>query len=448
MVGIIAMITSVYYQNLAEKNVKESFGDLVTRLVSDHQDYRDINIDNISALDGWVEILDEDKNIIYTLGRKRDQMRSYTDSELFKHTNPLDHNYEYYYSITPFLYNNGQHYCLVKIPNNKIEFMPSVINSPLNYFKVALMTLLQAGGLFLILYGLNIFLYSRRNAKKIAKPLTQITEGLVKMKKGKLHTRINFQAEYEYEQIKNAFNYMAETLEKTEKQKVQIEESKNKMLAGLSHDLKTPITTIQGYSKALHEGLINDEEQVKRYLKFIHDKSIRVTALIEDLFMLSKLDNPNYQVNLEELDIGEFVREMIVEHYEQFEEKNMELYIDIPNRKIMYPCDRTLLYRAISNILGNAIKYNPNKTHIYVRIRQKQDMIEIEIGDNGIGILVEVAEYIFEPFVRGDKSRKDDGGTGLGLAISKKMIELQNGKLNLNTKPERGKTLFTITFYL
>ncbi|WP_238533138.1 sensor histidine kinase [Bacillus methanolicus] len=236
----------------------------------------------------------------------------------------------------------------------------------------------------------------------------------------------------------------AEELEIKNQEKTLIEESKKRMLADISHDLKTPMTTIQGYSKALYEGIVDDQEQAKKYIKYIYDKSMRVTTLIDELFMFSKLDSPDYPINREEKDICEFYREVIVGYYDLFAEKEMQLSIDIPTDKILYPFDQKLLYRAISNILENTIKYNPEKTIVFIRLRKLKDYLTIEIGDNGIGIRDEIANNLFEPFVRGDKSRINDGGSGLGLAITKKIVELHLGKLYLDTKPIRGKTNFII----
>jgi len=237
---------------------------------------------------------------------------------------------------------------------------------------------------------------------------------------------------------------VAEELRLKNIEKEQLEESKKKMLADLSHDLKTPMTTIQGYSKALYDGLVEDEEQQRRYLHFIHDKSIRVTALIDELFTFSKLDNPDSQITKQEKDICEFIREVVVEYYELFAEKEMELAITIPSEKLLYRFDQKLLYRAISNILENTIKYNPKQTQVFISLKEVHDTITIEIGDDGNGINEDIAQTLFDPFVRGDKSRVNDGGSGLGLAITKKIVEKHNGKVYVDTKPKRGKTNFII----
>jgi len=247
-----------------------------------------------------------------------------------------------------------------------------------------------------------------------------------------------------YKELSEHFARIAEELRLKNLEMKELEESKKRMLADLSHDLKTPMTTIQGYSKALYDGLVQDEEQKRRYLKFIHDKSIRVNALIDELFMFSKLDNPDSKIQKQERDLCEFLREVILESYELFDEKEMELFVEIPTTKIWYHFDQKLLYRAITNILENTVKYNPKRTRVFISLKELENKVVIEIGDNGIGIDEELAKILFDPFVRGDKSRIDDGGSGLGLAITKKIIEKHDGIVYVDTKPVKGKTNFII----
>ncbi|MDR7075864.1 signal transduction histidine kinase [Neobacillus niacini] len=251
-------------------------------------------------------------------------------------------------------------------------------------------------------------------------------------------------ASQRYKELNEELKRVAEELRKKSLEKEQLEESKKRMLADLSHDLKTPMTTIQGYSKALYEGIVEDEEQTKRYLNYIYNKSIRVTALIDELFIFSKLDNPDSQINKQEKDLCEFLREVIVEYYELFAGKEMELDIHIPAKQIVYRFDQKLLYRAISNLLENTIKYNPEQTMVFISLKESMEHITMEIGDDGTGISEDIAQTLFEPFVRGDKNRVNDSGSGLGLAITKKIIEKHDGKVYVDTKPSRGKTNFIV----
>ena len=159
-------------------------------------------------------------------------------------------------------------------------------------------------------------------------------------------------ASLRYKELNEDLKRIAEELRIKNQEKEQLEESKKRMLADLSHDLKTPMTTIQGYSKVLYDGFVQEEEQTKRYLKYIYEKSLRVTTLIDELFMFSKLDTPDSQINKEERDICEFLREVIVEYYELFSDKEMELHIQIPSIKILISFDSKALLSGYFQSFG------------------------------------------------------------------------------------------------
>lgn len=215
------------------------------------------------------------------------------------------------------------------------------------------------------------------------------------------------------------------------------------MLVHISHDLKTPITTIQSYVEALQLGLIKEEARKQQALHTIHTKARLVTELIEGVFELSKLESPDYPFPTDTLDICGFIREIAAEYYSLFEEKQFNFQFEIPFQKIYVLFNYTLLYRAVSNVLSNALKYNPEGTNILISLIEDTQKIHINIIDDGIGIPYAVKEKVFEAFFRGDQSRKSDEGTGLGLTISKHIVEKHGGQIYLHT--DEGKTRFQIT---
>lgn len=136
------------------------------------------------------------------------------------------------------------------------------------------------------------------------------------------------------------------------------------MLVHISHNLKTPITTIQGYANALQLGMIEDEAKKQRTINLIHDKTKLVAELIDDVFELSKLESPDYPIVKEASDFAEFVREMAVEYYDLFEERRFVFECDIPAQDVIVLINGKLLYRAVSNLLANALKYNTPGTQV------------------------------------------------------------------------------------
>ncbi|MGE7953488.1 sensor histidine kinase [Lysinibacillus xylanilyticus] len=306
------------------------------------------------------------------------------------------------------------------------------------FYKMLLQTLL----LFLSLLTVAVYIFGKWTSSRLTTPLRSIADGIRDIARGQYNKRLNLKASYELAQIQDDFNVMAKQLERMEKEKKRLEENKQRMLVDLSHDLKTPMTTIRGYIEAMELGLINEEERRQRILRLISDKAELVSELIDDIFELSKLDSPNYPFNVQIADIAEFTREIAAEYYEVFAEKNFIFQFEIPKGEINFSFNYTWLYRAVSNILSNAIKYNPPGTTVRLKLFTTEKGVEIHIQDDGVGIPLAIKENIFEAFVRRDRSRKSDGGTGLGLAIAKQVIEKHGGNITLTTNGETSFVLF------
>lgn len=305
-------------------------------------------------------------------------------------------------------------------------------------------TLLVVALIFVMLFGINVYLYSRFTAIKITNPLSAIADGIRSIAGGRYHERLSFEASFELAQIQASFNEMAAKLEQAEADNKRLQESKQRMLVNLSHDVKTPITTIQGYAKALQLGMIEDAATEQRILNLIYTKSQLVAEFMDEVFELSKLESPDYPFSKEACDLAEFIREIAVEYYERYEEKQFSLDCSIPQGELAVQINRNLLYRAMANLLDNALKYNPPKTRVYLRVFEEGDAARIEVADNGVGIPEPLRERIFLAFVRGDAARTSDGGTGLGLTVAKHAVEKHGGRLTLEETMGDERTRFVL----
>lgn len=437
---LISAFTSFQISSSAEngKLPKLTAADIVNR------DYKNMNISDIKKLKGWVEIVDENMKVIYIAGDKKDDYYSYSQQDIINVLN-MDSHSRYLGMLQEFESMDGKKlYCLVKYPSDIFTLQLDLKKSPYQTGSIIYNNLIIGGVLFIILSVINLLLFSKWTSSKINMPLMHLTEGISKMTSGDYNTKIEFEAGKEFSIIRDSFNYMVERVKGAQEEKVKVEQDKVRMLVDLSHDIKTPISTVQAFSKALYEGLINDEEKKKRYYYTIYIKGKRVSELIDELFEFVKLESADYKLTLAKVDFCEFVRKIIAEFYDQLEENKFELDIRIPESEIVIDFDEKLMGRAISNILYNAIKYNPQGTKLRIEIKESDDAVILEIGDNGTGIPDHIKNIIFNAFVRGDEARKSDGGTGLGLAIAKKIIEKHNGRLELYTNKEHEKTVFCI----
>lgn len=345
----------------------------------------------------------------------------------------------YFYSLTTVNAQSESEWLLLKLPREAITI---TINSDpfVAYFNHSLSYYVFLGvGMILLL----IIVYSYWVARRIRKPLRIITLGLKQMIQGNYDTRIALYAEKEFSQIGETFNYMADVIEKTTKEKRQAEESKKRMMVDLSHDLKTPITSIQGFAQALVEGRGEDEERQKRYLSYIYNKSSQVTKLIQNMLELLKIDSPDFLLRMERQELGEFIREIIADTYGEIEQKNFVLHLNVPEEDVFLNFDAELLSSVVHNLISNALIYNPPGTHLRVEVIPLEKEVTIEIADTGVGIPEELWSTMFDPFVRGDKARTASGGTGLGLSIAMKNTEKMGGTLHLSRR-KKEPTVFTI----
>ncbi|MCM1992332.1 sensor histidine kinase [Oceanirhabdus seepicola] len=286
-------------------------------------------------------------------------------------------------------------------------------------------------GLFIMV---SVLIYSKITSKTFVKPLTDLLKSIDKMKEGDYSVRTDIKDSIqEIVEVKKAFNHMAEKIQDESELKNKSEQVRKQMILDISHDLKNPLTSIQGYSEFLIKNDNVSNEKRLEMLNIINRNSVRANNLIRELFEYSKLQSEEYKIKFELNDICEFLRELIAIYIPQFEEKEFEYDFSIPDKAILTSFDWKQLDRAISNIINNAIKYNDHGTILFISLIESGDNVIIIIKDNGHGIPKEMKNIIFKPFIRGDESRNSKtGGTGLGLAIAENIIERHNGVINLN----------------
>lgn len=218
---------------------------------------------------------------------------------------------------------------------------------------------------------------------------------------------------------------------------------RNLLFANILHDLKTPMTIILGFSQALMEKRVNEEEKTE-VIHSIYEKSKKSDELLTILFQYAKLDASNYAMHFEQQDICRIVRDEVASLYEIFEDKNMDVSVEIPDQIIMKKIDKIEFRRAIGNLLINACKHNKNGSKVLIRLWEDHNKTKIIVADNGVIIPNELESNLFEPFVCADESRNSKGGNGLGLAITKKIVEKHGGHISIDSKIESYTKGFVI----
>lgn len=299
--------------------------------------------------------------------------------------------------------------------------------------------------IFMIKDIVQIYMLSKIE-KKIIKPIEKLKVGVAQISSGNYEIRIENNIPSEIGSLIADFNNMAQKLEDSERTKTLYEENRKDLIVNISHDLKTPITSITGYVEAILEGVVDSPDKTKKYLQIIHSNISYINNLIDDLFLFSKLDMQKIDFNFEEVQINSYLSDVMEEFKFDLLEKEVTFdYIDNLPNTTKVNMDGKRIYQVIRNIIDNAVRYGPEVgLNIEVVVLKEKEFAVINIKDNGPGIEEEKLKNIFDRFYRIDNERtKDLASTGLGLAIAKELVESHGGVISVSSVINEG-SCFTI----
>ncbi len=291
-----------------------------------------------------------------------------------------------------------------------------------------------AAALLLVIAWTNFYL-TRNLFRHISQPLDALTAGVARIRDGDLDTPIAYGGEDEFRAACDAVDEMAARLKTSLDQQQLQQQKKQELMAGMSHDLKSPLTSIRAYTEALMDGVARDAETQQRYLQTIHAKELDMEVLVNRLFQLAKLDVSAYQAHLEQLPLLQTMQALT----RTWNTGDMDVTLEIPP-ELAVTADRELLNRVTENLLGNSCKYGgQERTCVRISARESGGMAELSFADNGTGVPPEQLPRIFDAFYRGDAARTAPGnGSGLGLAVVKKAAEEMHGSVRAENEPEGG----------
>lgn len=226
----------------------------------------------------------------------------------------------------------------------------------------------------------------------------------------------------------------------------RLEQMRKDFVANVSHELRTPITSIKGFSETLLDGAWKDEKTLKRFLTIILNESDRLQELIQALLNLSKMEQQEFVLKADKVDITNILKEIQDMLIGKLRTKEISLEIQVPETSVFIEGESDRIKQVFINLITNALAYTPNGGLVTAIVRENEETVDIIVQDNGIGIEEKELPRIFERFYRIDKARsRDSGGTGIGLAIVKHIVEVHKGKINVESKLGTGTT-FTVTF--
>ncbi len=292
------------------------------------------------------------------------------------------------------------------------------------------LSLLVAGIVGLVAFGL------------LTRRLRAFSEVVGRFAGGSLQERSPDTSQDEIGQLSTSFNKMADTIVENVEELQQVDRQRRELIANVSHDLRSPLASIQGYLETvLLKGDRIDDAERRRYLEIVLRNTESLGMLVGELFELSKLDARQTLPAPEPFSVGELVQDLVLQFRPDAEKKGITLTADLPGEPDRVSADIALIERALNNLIDNAIRFTPAGGSVRVGTHRQDGHVEIVVADTGEGIPESELQHIFERSYRIEKSRsRDGGGAGLGLAIASKVVELHNAKLEVESEVGRGTT--------
>lgn len=285
---------------------------------------------------------------------------------------------------------------------------------------------------------------------RILRPIGRLKLAAEQIREGHLEQPVEIRGHDELAELGRAFEEMRRRLHESVQERLKIEENRKQLIAGITHDLKTPVTAILGYVEGLLDKVADNPERLEKYAKTIHAQARDLDRLIDELFLYSKLDLNSVPFRFEDLDLKDFVNRLAEECRLRLEPEGIRLDVELPEGPAVVRADPEQLKRVFSNVIDNSVKFmDKEEKRLWIRVapdEREEGFVRVDIRDNGTGIDRQDLPRIFERFYRTDSSRsRDGGGNGLGLAIARQIVKAHGGIIWAESELGKGTTIsFTL----
>lgn len=295
-------------------------------------------------------------------------------------------------------------------------------------------------GALLVAIVVSQRILTRRVFRRIEKPIDLLADGVQQISEGNLDYRIDYDAPDEFGPICAEFNEMAGRLKISEELERKNSENRRELLADISHDLRSPLTSILAYVEGLEDGVADTPEKQKRYLATIKSKTTDIDRLVKKLFLFSKMDMGDYPYFPEKLDIGQEVADFVEAAREDYANAGLSIaLVSRPEHAVIY-ADPTYFRSVLVNLLDNSAKYKrEGGGHVWITVAPEEKWIRMLVDDDGPGVLEGDLGQLFNAFYRADRARKNPNqGSGLGLAIVAKIVGKMGGSIHAENLEQGG----------
>ncbi|MBQ4088295.1 MAG: HAMP domain-containing protein [Clostridia bacterium] len=270
-------------------------------------------------------------------------------------------------------------------------------------------------------------------ARSQSRPVKQISVAVKQFAEGDLTSRVQLDCGGELQTLGDSINDMAQALS-------ELEDSRRSFVANVSHELRSPLTSMRGYVEGMLDGTIPEEEYGK-YLSVVRDETRRLTTLVNDLLNLSRIESGKFPMNKVGYDICEQLRRILIGFEGRIDERCSDVQVNMPEEQLMVMADPDRINQVISNLIDNALKFMPEEGGVLgLVISREGEKVHVSVSDNGTGIPEEDIGHVFDRFYKADKAHTSGMGTGLGLAIAKSILDQHGGRIT--ARSGGGETVF------
>lgn len=287
-------------------------------------------------------------------------------------------------------------------------------------------------------------LTSCRIVKRVKKQISEMTDALADVKNGNGNRRILSAANELIAPLAYEINDIVVSYENRLSMFRQTDETNRQLMTSLSHDVRTPLTTLIGYLDATYKGIVTGKDR-DDYIEIAHRKAHDLKEYIDVLFDWFKLNSDEFAMELQTMEVGELTRDILIDWIPIFEDQQIDYYIDIPEQPFQVKLDTDGYVRILNNLIQNIIAHS-HADKIEMTLLKQSGNMKILLIDNGIGIEKDDLKHIFERLYKCDKGRSEKG-SGLGLSIVHQLVEKMNGTITAESVPGKG-TAFTLIFPL
>ncbi len=295
-------------------------------------------------------------------------------------------------------------------------------------FSLLLLAVVLAGSSAIIVLLLLSSFFTRRMNRVVMEPVELLAEGAERIRNGDLSEEIDYQGEEEFEHVCRAFNDMQHTILADREQRARTEQARTDMVTGISHDLRTPLTSVQGYIKGVLDGIADTEEKKRAYLKTAYESTEEMNILLQKLFDFSRMESGQMPFHMVKADLAEYTAAYVAQKEAAYSRDRLQIRLRTgPDLLPEISMDVDQVKRVFDNLLENSLKYaRVSPVQVEVSVRKADPHILLEWRDNGKGVPEEKLEKIFERFYRCDEARQEQG-SGVGLYVVRYIMERHHG---------------------